>query len=86
MASVSACDPACDGCSAPGANKCKVCASGFHLIGEICEDIDECAEYDMPKCPEGKLCINKTPGFLCQCPQGMEESSEGKCIPKKGKA
>lgn len=40
------------------------CGPGRHLVGDVCEDVDEC---QWQPCLHGGTCQNLRPGFLCAC-------------------
>ena len=73
------CDPACDGCTGPGASNCEVCAPGYRLSGGTCELCGTCgvANTDAGSCeaqtrthevvcPAGAYCQGGLLSGLCQ--------------------
>ncbi|KAL7022702.1 hypothetical protein ACKWTF_012350 [Chironomus riparius] len=46
------------------------CARGYHLQGDQCVDIDECA-YDREACDANQICINLPGAFQCDCKVGF---------------
>jgi hypothetical protein len=63
-------------CHTNGAQVCKdECHDGFYLNGEICEDIEECANPDLNICDSNSDCVERsgrTPsndnrGYDCEC-------------------
>ncbi len=43
------------------------------LLGEYCEDIDECADG---KCRDHKQCINTIGSYKCSCHEGYKKNSK----------
>ena len=52
------------------------CADGFELVGDGCEDINECVAESNP-CPDFSSCNNAAPSFGCFCQDGF---GDGFCI------
>ncbi|CAB4059875.1 unnamed protein product [Lepeophtheirus salmonis] len=53
------------------------CEEGFTGDAyKVCFDIDECSSRALHQCGIGALCVNKSPGYDCECPTGY--SGNGK--------
>uniref|UniRef100_A0A8C6WR96 Cysteine-rich with EGF-like domains 2 n=1 Tax=Neogobius melanostomus TaxID=47308 RepID=A0A8C6WR96_9GOBI len=79
--SCKACDKVCTGCSGPGPENCKACASGYQDIEGKCSDVDECSQHEPVCTKEHQECINTQGSFLCICAYGYEEENE-ECVQK----
>ncbi|CAH0386096.1 unnamed protein product [Bemisia tabaci] len=58
-----------------------VCGSGYHLEGNVCEDINECLEWGT--CDQ--MCENTVGGYICECEPGYKLESNGRtCKAEEG--
>ena len=48
-------------------------------ISSICTDIDECASRSLHQCGIGAKCVNRVPGYACECPAGYEGDGRYGC-------
>ena len=53
------------------------------LIREISNfaDIDECSSRSLSGCGPGATCVNRVPGFTCECPPGFRGDGRVGCEP-----
>ncbi|KAK7896157.1 hypothetical protein WMY93_021482 [Mugilogobius chulae] len=79
--SCKACDKVCSGCTGPGPENCKTCASGYQDKDGHCTDVDECSQEEPVCTKEHQDCVNTKGSFLCICAYGYEEK-EGECVQK----
>lgn len=63
-----------------GSYECK-CLAGFKGDGFICEDIDECIEYQDSNnvCGFNSTCVNKIGSYECVCHLGFQKNSYNQC-------
>lgn len=55
------------------------CSSGFKLVGDLCEDIDECL---VNPCPRTTRCVNLRGSYKCEpikCQSGYSLNDYGQC-------
>lgn len=48
-----------------------LCDEGYEREGDVCVDIDECAQRALYNCHENADCENLPGGFECVCPAGL---------------
>ena len=51
----------------------------WHFI--IFADIDECTSRSLNGCGLGALCVNRVPGYTCECPPGFRGDGRTGCEP-----
>ena len=54
-----------------------VCAEGFHMVGDDCEDVDECHQDEKSPCEQE--CVNSAGSYTCHCSEGYFENDLQKC-------
>ncbi|KAK3250367.1 hypothetical protein CYMTET_40248, partial [Cymbomonas tetramitiformis] len=67
---------------------CGPCPDGYALVGDRCQDLDECAQAPNGLCweaPDGSArseCVNLPGGYACgSCPSDMRGSGAAGCVP-----
>ena len=54
------------------------CNVGFNGDGKDCQDVDECAIWELSQCQENSDCVNYAGGYACVCQDGF--SGDGRLV------